>query len=81
MDIPASIQNIIPEDPIPIVDLDPPSTEMSPPSDFNPSPEALTPPRPTLDQLTYELTQSTKQNEAHVKLISELREENREFRL
>ena len=37
--------------------------------------------QPTLDQLNSNLTQSMKQNEAHVKLISELREENRELRL
>ena len=41
----------------------------------------LTPPHPTLEQLTSELTQSAKKNEAHVKLISELHEENRELRL
>ena len=61
--------------------LDSPSTEMSPLQDFNQSPEPCTPPQPTLDQLTFELTQSMKQNEAHVNLISELREENRELRL
>ena len=81
MDIPASIQDISPLYPLPIVDLDPPSIEMSPPWDFNQSPERCTPPQPTLDQLTFELTQSMKQNEAHVKLILELREENRELRL
>ena len=41
----------------------------------------MTPPHPTLEKLTYELTQSIKKNEAHVKLISELREENKEMRL
>ena len=79
MDIPASIQDISPEDPLPTVDLDLPSTEISPPRDFNQSPEPFTPPQPTLDQLNSELTQSTKHNETHVKLISELREENREL--
>ena len=81
MDIPTSIQNINPEDPLPTVDLDSPSTEMSPPRDFNQSPEPCTPPQRTLAQLNFELTQSTKQNEAHVKLILELREENRELQL
>ena len=36
---------------------------------------------PTLEQLTFDLTQSAKQNEAHVKLISELHEENKELQL
>ena len=81
MDIPASIQHISPQDPLPIIDLDLPSTNMIPAWDFNQSPELCTPPQETLDQLTSNLTQSTKQNEAHVKLISELCEENRELRL
>ena len=75
MDIPKS------EYPLPTVNLDPPSTEITPPWDFNQSPEPLTPLHPTLEQSTSELTQSAKQNEAHVKLISELHEENRELRL
>ena len=79
MDILASDQDIKPEEPIPTIDLDPPSMEMSPPRDFNQSPDPSTPPPPTLNQLTFELTQSTKQNEAHVKLISELHEEKREL--
>ena len=74
-DIPAS------EDPLPTVDLDPPSIEISPPWDFNQSPEPLTPLKPSLEQLTSDLTQSVKQNEAHVKLISELHEENKELQL
>ena len=37
--------------------------------------------QPTLEQLTSELTQSKKKNEAHVMLILELREENKELRL
>ena len=81
MEILASVQNITPENPLPTIDLDQPSIEMSPPRDFNQSLEPCTPPQPTLDQLNSELTQSTKQNEAHVKLISELREENKELRL
>ena len=39
------------------------------------------PQHPTLEQLTSKLTQLGKKNEAHVKLISELCEENREPRL
>ena len=39
------------------------------------------PQQPTIDQLTYDLTQSTKKNEGYVKLISDLREENKELRL
>ena len=37
------------------------------------------PQQPTLEQLTSKLTQLGKKNEAHVKLISELHEENREL--
>ena len=73
MDIPAS------KDPLPTVNLDPPSTEISRPQDFNQSLEPLTPPQPTLEQLTSNLTQSMNKNEAHVKLISELHEENIEL--
>ena len=51
---------------------------MSPLRDFNQSPKPFTPPQPTSDQLNSELTQF-KQNKAHDKLISELREENREL--
>ena len=75
MDIPAS------EHPLPTVNLDPPSTEISPPQDFNQSRKPLMPLQPTLEQLTSELTQSVKQNEAHVKLISKIHEENRELEL
>ena len=42
-DIPAS------EDRLPTVDLDPPSTEISPPWYFNQSPEPLMPLQPTLE--------------------------------
>ena len=48
---------------------------------INQSPEPSMPPQPTLDQLTHDLAQSMKQNEAHVKLIADLHEENRELRL
>ena len=75
MDIPKS------EVPLPTFHLNPPSTEIIPRWDFNYFLEPLTPSQPTLEQLTSELTQSAKQNEAHVKLISELREENRELQL
>ena len=60
MYIPASIQDISPQDHLPTVDLDPSSIEMSPPRDFNQSLEPCTPPEPTLYQLTSELTQSIK---------------------
>ena len=56
MEIPTSVQDISPENPLPTIDLDPPSIEMSPPWDFKQSPEPSMPPQPTLDQLTYELT-------------------------
>ena len=79
MDILASDQDISPEDPLPTVNLDPPSIEISAPWDCNESPEPCTPLQPTLSQLTSKLTQSTKQNEVHVKLISELREENKQL--
>ena len=49
MDIPASDQDIIPEEPIPTIDLDLPSTGMSPPREFNQSPEPSMPLQPTLD--------------------------------
>ena len=81
MEIPTSVQDISPEEPLPTIDLDPPSMEMSPPWDFNQSRESSMPPHPTLYQLNSELTQSTKQNEVYVKLISQLQEENKELRL
>ena len=81
MDIPASDQDISPKEPLPTIYLDLPSTGMSPPWDFNQYLDPSTPQHPTLDQLTFELTQSTKKNEVYVKLISELRKENKELRL
>ena len=79
MDIPTFDQDINPEEPLPIVDLHPPSMEISPPQDSNQSLEPSMPLQPTLDQLTSDLTQSTKQNEGYVNLISELQEEHKEL--
>ena len=77
MDIHASVQDINPEDPLPTVNLDLSSMKMSHLQDFNQSPNPCTPPQETLNQLTHNMAQSRKQNEAHVKLIADLREENR----
>ena len=76
--IPAPAQDISPEEHGPTVDLDPPSREMSPPQDSKQPAEQST---PAIDQLTYDLAQSTKKNEAYVKLIADLHEENKELRL
>ena len=75
------IQDLGPEIKILTIDLEVPSEEMSPPQDLKHLEKPSTLHQPTIDQLTQELAQSTKQKKGYVKLIAELQDENKELRL
>ena len=75
------VQDLNPDNQVLGVDVEVMTKEEIPLRDYNQSPEPCQPWQPKVEQLTFELTQSTQQNEAHVKLISELQEENKLLRL
>ena len=55
--------------------------ELSLPQDSKCPVEPSTPHQPTVDQLTQELAWSTSRNEEYVKIIDNLRQENKEMRI
>ena len=75
------VQYLNPDSQVPDADVEVSTKEENPLRDCNQSPKPCQPPQPTVEQLTSELTQSTNQNEAYVKLISELQEENKMLQL
>ena len=68
------VQDLNPDSQVPNADVELSSKEENPLRDYNQSLEPCQPPQPIVEQLTFELTQSTKQNESYVKLISKLQE-------
>ena len=80
-DVSTPVQDLNPDSQVLDADIEMLTKEENPPRDCNQSPKPCQPLQPIVEQLTSELTQSTQQNEVHVKLISELREEKKMLQL
>ena len=70
-----------PEKQVPSVDLETPPRNSSPPQDSECLAEPFTPNQQTIDRLTQELAQLTRENKKYAEMIADLHKENQDLRI